>query len=159
MCFYVCVFGEAWDLWSHRGEKYSPREEEGTAETNSSDYLAAGEKSNTPNNPRVLLCNCFHLQFIFCVCGVLVEGRGGCISQVWLWSIFLSRHVSSLCKAAALSFLPASMTERQSEPSIFNSMTQLNEVKGCFWLEEEMQHRGHLYGPGEISFKVLSRTE
>lgn len=32
-------------------EKYSPREEEeGTAETNLSDYLAAGEV-NMPNNP------------------------------------------------------------------------------------------------------------
>lgn len=46
VCWFECVcesmLEEAWDLRSHGEEKYSPREKYRTAETNLSDYLAAG---------------------------------------------------------------------------------------------------------------------
>lgn len=62
-----CVFFMAVCMcWRKPGisvtETFFPREEDGTAETNFSDYLTAGESKHAK-----LLCNGFHLEFV-CVC-------------------------------------------------------------------------------------------
>lgn len=115
---YVCVcefmLEEAWDLRSHGEEKYSPREERRTAETNLSDYLAAGEKVTCQITQEFCCAIAFICNSYLCV------GEGWsvapCLSQVSL--VAKTRLLSfqgTSCQFVNLrSFLPASMIDRQS---------------------------------------------
>lgn len=115
-------------------------------------------ESNKLNNPKVLLCNCFHLQFIF-VCSVWDRASHRCC---WLQKTrLISFQGMSLHFVELKSFQPASMIDRQSKqayPASISKNIHLNEEKGSFYFCQKIATASGSYWPGEIpSLQGLSK--